>query len=631
MAVGRADFTPDEADTRDERGAGQRGGMLVLFSSLLAGLLAVSALVIDLGLIVVQRRRVQAAADLAALAAGKDLGNPTARDPRQACRSAVAYLAANLSGGWQASDAGCDGLPMNCSEATAPVSVKVHSPDSSSASITYPVPDEMISSPWFREGAWDGDQCERMEVSVSIPVHHHFASMFGRKATTVTARAVVRGTVGFKTKINPALLLLKRFGCAALSASGQGRIWVRAHDENHPGVIASDAAGHTVGESPCTLNTNRDGYVVFGTQTPAGVPAIEAEDAANRPAQLLLAAKTLGSERTAWHVPSGVYPQPGRGLVVSRRPVDDLYNPTERPAVEEVREEAITLVASSASTMRGKGYAVFPQDFAGARCDTTEALVIRAERVFVDCGVLGPKSQGSVVFDSERVVVRGRLSVGQGNFVGFPRATRVIVGGPGGVDVAGLLGVNDGGFRQGDVRDCSRRRFDPSVRPSVLVVVDGPLAAGSSSFLYLCETTVVMADVPIGTTRTTGGNCSTDLPCPAANSGDGYVSVQGSFQWTAPNETSAKADAEHPFEDLALWTETSATTTFKGQGNTRASGVFFLPNAHVQFLGQGSQTVALDAQFIASSLDMSGQGVLSLDPNPNDVVPVPYADFRLIR
>jgi hypothetical protein len=68
----------------------------------------------------------------------------------------------------------------------------------------------------------------------------------------------------------------------------------------------------------------------------------------------------------------------------------------------------------------------------------------------------------------------------------------------------------------------------------------------------------------------------------------------------------------------------------KGQASLSLNGVYFTPNAHVQFDGQGAFT-QLMAQFIAQTLDMSGQGTLVMTPDPNSKVRLPKPATTLIR
>ncbi|MGH9275879.1 MAG: hypothetical protein ACRDZU_14635, partial [Acidimicrobiales bacterium] len=98
----------------------------------------------------------------------------------------------------------------------------------------------------------------------------------------------------------------------------------------------------------------------------------------------------------------------------------------------------------------------------------------------------------------------------------------------------------------------------------------------------------------------------------------------------APNQLNTQPTeaqlATYQFEDLALWAETSATNVaMKGQAGATSQGVFFLPNALGTFTGQGSQPIELNAQFIIRKINFSGQGLMSLRPNPADsvVTPIP--------
>jgi hypothetical protein len=102
------------------------------------------------------------------------------------------------------------------------------------------------------------------------------------------------------------------------------------------------------------------------------------------------------------------------------------------------------------------------------------------------------------------------------------------------------------------------------------------------------------------------------------------MSGTAAADWTAPNQLATsptKSDfATYPFEDIALWTESSVNAFVKGQGSNRTEGVFFTPNSAVTFNGQGTQSVPLNAQFICRTLTISGQGTLSLKPNPADSI-----------
>jgi hypothetical protein len=119
----------------------------------------------------------------------------------------------------------------------------------------------------------------------------------------------------------------------------------------------------------------------------------------------------------------------------------------------------------------------------------------------------------------------------------------------------------------------------------------------------------------------------------------GYFRLRGggsSIDWTAPNQLDRQPEREdfdlYPFEDLAMWTESNERSEIKGQGTSVTTGVFFAPNATVDFSGQATQSQPRNAQFIARRLWLSGQGTLVLRPNPADSVQTPIpGGWSLIR
>lgn len=84
----------------------------------------------------------------------------------------------------------------------------------------------------------------------------------------------------------------------------------------------------------------------------------------------------------------------------------------------------------------------------------------------------------------------------------------------------------------------------------------------------------------------------------------------GSLTWVAPDEDG------HPFDDLALWSDstvTSAPHLWEGQAALQMEGVFFVPIVTAEYAGQGSQQ-QVSAQFIADRLVARGQGQLVVQP-----------------
>jgi hypothetical protein len=108
-----------------------------------------------------------------------------------------------------------------------------------------------------------------------------------------------------------------------------------------------------------------------------------------------------------------------------------------------------------------------------------------------------------------------------------------------------------------------------------------------------------------------------------ANGVIGLGGGSGSLVWIAPTEGT--------FRNLALWSESPVQHLLGGQSNLAAEGVFFMPNATpFVFAGQGGQNTT-QAQFITNRLEVSGQGTLVIQPNPDRVLPTYGSGSTLIR
>lgn len=315
------------------------------------------------------------------------------------------------------------------------------------------------------------------------------------------------------------------------------------------------------------------------------------------------------------------------------------------------------------------------------------------DRVYANCS---PLNAPRFRFRGTTFVLRGRLNVGSNGMASFPNVTTMIVGGCGGctppspdsgVNVDGALLVNSGPLTplssncndnidndvppdgdtdhdgngnpanidtgclnasDWDEQSCLENRLAGSTDPARFVIATGSFESSISAVIEMCQTFVLMADgaaLPdlvtsgAGVDPTCAGYTDADgvfhpQPCPKNNAYKGNLSIFGTIDWAAPNQTSGERDttqANQYFEDLAVWTETSAASELKGSGATITSGVFFFPNAPFQFTGQASQSIDLNAQFISRRLEVSGQGTLSMRPNPDDTVDTPAPFFALIR
>jgi hypothetical protein len=169
---------------------------------------------------------------------------------------------------------------------------------------------------------------------------------------------------------------------------------------------------------------------------------------------------------------------------------------------------------------------------------------------------------------------------------------------------------------------------------ATLVIGHGRLTA-SSGELRLCRTMVFMMD----------GNLYVKGQAPTNNNFLGTVQAGsgGTLRWTAPNTLLTRPQAADmaasPFEDLALWTETSAHAppgqqhSLGGGADVTLKGVFFAPNANAfKLAGNSDLTITNSAQFIVRKLSLVGNSVLSIRADPENSVLVPrFTGFTLVR
>lgn len=111
------------------------------------------------------------------------------------------------------------------------------------------------------------------------------------------------------------------------------------------------------------------------------------------------------------------------------------------------------------------------------------------------------------------------------------------------------------------------------------------------------------------------------------------------IDWTAPNliinsrPTSADLQTTSPFEDVALWTEAGGSTNgVQGGADSKMTGVYFFGNADSFTLaGGGAAAITLNAQFISTTMSVTGGAVVNLVINPFDAVPFVVYALVLVR
>lgn len=666
---------------------GDRGVFLLVFALCLFAILMIVAFAVDLGQARFSKRNEQAVADLAALDAGYYLSGrggaaTPVSQPAEACIAAAQSVVRNVEDFRPAPTSGeitteC-GLKMPAvASACDPAGPK----DAQFVAgryvltIRYPVPTSELDTAGFAgSGTNDGtDPCERMRVTLRKTDATSFAAVGGYDELSTVADSVVRANTDDDDGEVAALLLLERIGCEALQTSGGGLtgsgVVVQWSDADTPGIIAADSAGQ---RPPCSNTNTEGGWVIYGTSLPAasgGGPSITAEPTPSGELGIIATYATSVGGRDGYTAPTGLNVAPSKGTINSRQLTDDRYI----VAGNQIPTLHNTASTATASVPSSPPWAVVTGTECGGNVDAADLV---AELVFVDCPTFSPNL--NVFVKAIDFYVRGNIEVKGNKVLSLPVVERFYVRGcsvggcSGGnefaVDVAnnGSLLINTGQLVLPGTVTCASRNGpgyqDPvtGIAGQVRNTTKFATLGGEFSIaglVRMCQTTLYLGDGagsvydPMQYKVTSGGlapenypaiaQCGPTLPCPKNSAATGsFISFAGSgaADWSAPNQLSTRplpADLVYnmnPFEDLALWSESSTSSDIKGQGNNSTRGVFFLPNATFTFRGQGTQTQPLNAQFFVRRMNVSGQGSLFMKPNPADSLTVDVAgDIALIR
>lgn len=655
----------------DER---ERGAVLIIAALSLIGLIVVAAIVVDLGMARETRREAQSDADLAALAGGWFLaGNGStayAKNPRAGCEAVLESLQENINDWPSTAGLPCTGFPQStglCTTSSPATTVTSTSSSPYGVTVSWPVPDTEIDRDEFGgTGVFDGSPCERMSVEIRRKDPAFFAGVIGRNGETIRARAVVRVDPREGAKGVPALLFLERRTCQVLDVSSGGGNASGIHvfaSGPQMGYIHSDSRAQ-VGDG-CTTNENAGGYNVYGTALPSGGPSIRADGvpasgtSSAVPGRIGLyslypgvngrggavyqgGCSWLTESNNAGCAASGLSSEAVGADIMSRRRVDDRYGARITTLYSDARSSVLTdgagadrIVTGSACGNGGDG-ATYPE-----------------ARVYVRCSTF---SAQDVTFLGSKVTFSGQVSVA--GPVRFPNVRELYIAGcgaSGGSNCTGLE-IKPGGvwavntsWPSSVACTAERPSGDPTVNWSVMAVLGGPFTVQNAT-VRMCQTAVFLSyesGSSFQPVRVTSGapNCSTIIPCPADTVPSGVqgasprldLSNAQSVNWTAPNQSSDAPTDASPYEDLALWTEaisggSSELCGMSGQATTVVAGIFFHPNCRFQYAGQADNSNQFNAQFIGRSMVVSGQGVLRLQPNPQDSILVPLSGTpRLIR
>jgi Flp pilus assembly protein TadG len=591
----------------------ESGTVLLIVTLVMTALLMLAGLVIDLGGVRGFRAGQQTISDSAGAAGAMALAETGSG--RDACDAAKAYVAINANGITSLAGIDCTAFPVVCDDAT-PTAVETTVEGRFTVSITHPVADDspLMSSHVLGAlpqpaSSQDGDQCDRIGVSIESPYETTFSKLAGIETLAANVHTVAKATQAFGDSVAINLLVLNRTGCQAIHSSGNGGIYIDAiynpDVDGAPGLEPGLAASDSDGSAGCG---GADGVIdidgsnaVLRADGPTGcdnesgthlVKALVAGDGCGR--IKVLAPGTPGCNFPACTAGGGNLPNPlptalrGR---LTRAPVDHRYNckadytiidasigwATEPLTVanqQDIRECTDTpaphiddLIAAVGETGTPSGF----QSWTGAGYPCTvegppgTTILVPAGDWHVDCPVFVNKR--TVVFQGGNVVFEGSVDV-------VSSATLAINAAPGtytAVDPETWVFLRSGRFsKAGD---------------AVLIM--------NNTFLYASKGAYI---------EMAGGN--------------------GALTWVAPDQG--------VFDDLALWGDSPTTHLWAGQADLTLEGAFFTPLAQAEYAGTSGQN-QVRAQFIADSLHARGQGTLIVSPEHGRAVEFPRAESALIR
>jgi Flp pilus assembly protein TadG len=637
----------------------ENGAVAVIVAVSMTMLILAGAMVLDFGLVRLDRQLNKSAGDSAAMSALEAmrhvdaLGNETGKAaPYPAVCSALEYLKANqpefasvtgtLTDGTGASLAGA-ACPLS---PTSPLLNVACDPDNRATWAWYSgtadggrlrvdikagyvpsedaaaFPEENLSTLVADQGAPQHKGCDQLAVLIAETRTLGLGKLATDEDMTSSVRSVARVDMGDDNSEVVALVTLERRDCQSLYTNGTTtKIMVDGY-LGTPGMMHSDSLGAADGDDCSSkevinVDGNNSGAIVAGASDD-GKPGVIGIVALNGGAE----AVADNATDPVPYVYTEPYP-PGGGPqgheLVSRSPADNDYFTGVKAAIS---------AANAAWATPSAANAVVPSTRCSANNLPDAAALSEPGTVYFNCP--GGVDYGQdVTLAASRVIFAGDVKVRSGKSFVMPNARSVYIRGR-----AGFPGLdNQGFFRMHTQGGTTCADSSPSARGRLVVGVGEIKSKSGNPVFQVCNTAVIMlGGHSEGCVPSTAGT----EPQDATSCTTGFLDLAGgaSTDWTAPNlvgagRTSADLD---DLEDLALWTESEAGSSIRGSGSITLAGVFILPNANPFSVGgSGSQDVE-DSQYFARKLGASGGGTLFMRPNPDNVTKVPYyGSFRLVR
>lgn len=564
-----------------------RGTSVVILAIALFLLLGASAIALDVAAIWLDRSTDQKVTDAAAAVGVLEA---VETGGQAACVAALTYVGVNTADLASVDTSGCSDFnkvcdPFDVTETTV-------SAGRYDITVVYPVDDDhdlMTSRIISRtpqdlvEG--DGKPCDRLGVKMTSTRESLFSQVLGFSTGTTTVHTVAKRIEGDeRPPLN--LLVLDRTGCNTISANGGGQIIAEPvidYDHNGnptglaPGLVIADSDGSDCSGSGGVINVSGAGSVIrsdgpagCGNGTGYTYGGYDAEEGCGR--LVVLAPGTPGCNLPACSVSGGANapnpPPSPLGSRYTRQPADWAYNcypDYGNPPWD-------TLWAADALTA-GNQQDIDP-------CETYDGTNAHVYNLIQEVGDVPSPGFGDI-FPRWKDDPARTCNIASGETIVVPGSVVVDCST---LQINGTVVIDGNAVFNGNVSVNGSLTVNPPTGDMAWVFFrGGRLSKAGSGNLAFNDAVVYMArdsDVKLS-----GGS--------------------GSLIWTAP--TSGR------FEDLALWSDSTATQEWSGQAALDLRGIFFMPLATASYSGSGHQ-IQTDAQWLAWRLDVGGGAILRIAP-----------------
>lgn len=584
----------------------QRGVAALLVAITMVALLVSSAMVLDFGLVRIDRQVDRSAADaatmagLAGLKSGSGKSTPyqgvcaalrtlRTNDPRFAGVSSASPTSVWTDGNGYGVSAGCSdpvllAKPCKPGDKTTWVDFKWTGSYQGKPLVAeiqggYQLPTAVAPSSWREDNTTaalaDADDtaqgCDQLAVTITQTRKPGLGSLATPNDLVTAVRTVGRVKLG-PGGYAPAMLLLKRTGCTSLEVgSTAGSSWVKVYGSvtpagvSQPGTIHADSDGQSCSSS-VYYGKAANGIIAYAAPLPP--PALGADP--TKPGEITSVAGMSGLA-TAYDGITKVYGSSqlsgtgsarapsGRDLV-TRKPVDDRYLAGVSAAVSGAQSSVFAsgLNYSNATSAPYNYTAKYQCPSSGPDKGRITALpaLDASSSLYVDCAqVLG----SNVSIDAGTVVFSGSIAPANSQTINLPNAHHVYVFGVSGNAID--LTSSGATFRVHTVNvdPVTTKCKDAAPVPpatstkAALFIRNGAINESTGGSLQLCNTTVFMmggrsdACLPAPYTDIASAPTPTQSPCAGVNGdmGNGQIKqTGGDVDWTGPNLLSDTIDAD---------------------------------------------------------------------------------------